>query len=264
MKLFFCTRFNIHTKMTEYKFEGNKNTLKFITIPNGYTSLAKDCFSECKQLYSVKLPNSIKIIGENAFGNCINLESINIPPFLERIETNAFHDCCKLRRLILKDTLNYIGSHAFYNCTNLNLLVLVMHSYNYVIQNGAFENISESCTILMHKEYYHPSMSTFGEETNDVHFRTHTKQSLVFVSDFTLPDLYIKTTNTDLFTEFEYHYEEQINLLSEQLNKYEEQIKNYESQISKLNNQKTKNVKSRFLKVSEDSFEDSFEEISDD
>ena len=49
------------------------------TIPDGFTEIGIDAFSQCFALESINIPNSVTTIGEEAFDECTALTCINFP-----------------------------------------------------------------------------------------------------------------------------------------------------------------------------------------
>ena len=96
----------------------NTSTNEFIkgcansTIPESVTSIGKNAFSSCKNLYSINIPQSVKTIGEGAFADCNSLKSVTIHDSVTSIGAKAFWDC-GFSSFKIPSNLTYIGSEAF-------------------------------------------------------------------------------------------------------------------------------------------------------
>ncbi len=117
--------------------------LKSITLPNTVTTIGRNAFYGCKNLFSVnwgnsvttiedsaffncgftsiELPNSLTTIGDHAFNYCRNLTSISLPS-VTTIGYGAFMECDKLTSISLSNSLTTIGEYAFMECSNLTSL----------------------------------------------------------------------------------------------------------------------------------------------
>ena len=90
-----------------------------VTIPEGVTEIADNCFAGCAELESVKLPSTLKKIGDGAFIDCMGLLSIVIPEGVTEIGDYAFRSCEKLASVILPKSLKVIGDGAFWHSYKL-------------------------------------------------------------------------------------------------------------------------------------------------
>jgi len=77
--------------------------IKRIVIPEGYTSIGKWAFENCKGLTEVKLPESFAYIKEKAFDGCTGLTEINLPKNLTFIKDNAFRACTGLTKITVDE-----------------------------------------------------------------------------------------------------------------------------------------------------------------
>ena len=58
------------------KFAGVEGTDIIVTIPEGYTNISGNAFTNCYGLKSITIPSSITKINYNAFENCKNLADV--------------------------------------------------------------------------------------------------------------------------------------------------------------------------------------------
>ena len=72
-------------------------------IPKNYTALV-----------SVEIPEGYVSIGKRAFANCRNLERVVLPSTLKSIGAEAFAGCKMLKQIILPDAVSEIGAYCFY------------------------------------------------------------------------------------------------------------------------------------------------------
>lgn len=87
-----------------------------LTVPEGITGLADDCFSDCDQLSTVLLPDSLTEVGDRAFAYCDGLRGIKLPDGVTQIGDAAFMNCGALEALAIPATVETIGSGAFDGC----------------------------------------------------------------------------------------------------------------------------------------------------
>ena len=100
------------------------NTLKSITVPEGYTYIAKNAFYDCDALTTVTIEGStLTRIGANAFDGCEALASINLPTSVKTVEEFAFKDCSSLTTVDLGGATT-IGNGAFLNCSALKSVIV--------------------------------------------------------------------------------------------------------------------------------------------
>lgn len=90
-----------------------------VTLPESFTMVDNDAFSNCTALETVILPEGLKYIEWCAFENCKSLKSIELPSGLEDISFNAFKGCTSLKSVDIPDGVKAIGMDAFENCENL-------------------------------------------------------------------------------------------------------------------------------------------------
>ena len=65
-------------------------SLMFVTLGNGITSIEKGTFSLCQSLASIIIPDGVEVIGDEAFDWCGTLTSVTIPASVTSISETAF------------------------------------------------------------------------------------------------------------------------------------------------------------------------------
>ncbi len=79
-------------KYSIYRLKGVKNVI----IPDGFTSISDEAFSNCYSLISITIPDSVTSIGSSAFYGCSSLKCLTIPDNVNSIGSNAFGACISL------------------------------------------------------------------------------------------------------------------------------------------------------------------------
>ena len=59
-----------------------------ISIPNGVTSIGKECFRDCSKLKAIELPETLIAIGKRCFYGCKSLVEIRIPSQIQELPDN--------------------------------------------------------------------------------------------------------------------------------------------------------------------------------
>lgn len=76
-------------------------------------AIAKDAFSGCLGIKTLKVPATVKRIGDNAFKSCSNLTTVILSDGLTSIGACAFDECVKLRNINFPDSITTIGHSSF-------------------------------------------------------------------------------------------------------------------------------------------------------
>lgn len=95
-------------------------SLKSVTIPEGYHRLAEKAFYNCGNVSEFNFPTSLQVIGDNAFENCGALKELNLVVGLENIGEKAFYGTT-LETVKFPSSLKIINDCAFANCHIYNL-----------------------------------------------------------------------------------------------------------------------------------------------
>lgn len=88
------------------------------------TQISSGCFSQAKNITSVRIPGTVKEIEYNAFISAESIQSISIAPGVVKIGSDAFNGNTSLEKINLPDTVTEIGDHLFRGCTNLTSVTL--------------------------------------------------------------------------------------------------------------------------------------------
>ena len=104
-----------------------RDSIKYIVIENGVTSIGEYAFYECINLKDADMSKALclETIGRNAFAWCKSLREITIPAKVERIGEYAFYNCydysggLKTVTFAENSCLTTIEEHAFYRCMYL-------------------------------------------------------------------------------------------------------------------------------------------------
>ena len=117
-------------EMTDYSsfsskpWSDYKIYIKYITLPDGLTSIGDDAFADCSKLTSITIPNSVTSIGWAAFASCSSLTYITIPNSVTSIEGYTFYQCSGLTSVTIGNSVTSIGEHAFEDCTGLTSITI--------------------------------------------------------------------------------------------------------------------------------------------
>jgi hypothetical protein len=108
--------------------ETDNDTLRFICIPAGISSVSGFCFLGCSSLAGVVFEYDSKLdrIGKNTFASCLSLQSINIPKGVQIFGKSCFAFCQRLSSVTFEQgaLLERIENLAFQDCNSLRLIIL--------------------------------------------------------------------------------------------------------------------------------------------
>ena len=110
------------TKVGDNLFSGCES-LKSVTIPEGYEVIGANAFNGCTYLQSVRM-GTVRTVGMNAFRGCSRLSGVDLGKALETVEEGAFYSCTDLGKIELPETARSIGKDAFYGCGGLTGVTL--------------------------------------------------------------------------------------------------------------------------------------------
>ena len=96
-----------------------KNSIRYVSIPETVEEIGAYAFYNCKKLYSVAIGVGVKAIGKSAFYGCAELTSVNLRN-TETLGEMAFSGCSKLEWVNCGTALKSIGTRAFWNAKKLN------------------------------------------------------------------------------------------------------------------------------------------------
>lgn len=131
------------TSLPDRTFYG-RSSLKTILLPQGLTSIGKECFKSAG-LVEIVIPQTVKTIGQacfyecrslstaevngvsslsyQCFSGCDNLTSISLGEGIKSIENQCFENDKNLTEISLPSTLVTIGQYTFQNCLSLTEIV---------------------------------------------------------------------------------------------------------------------------------------------
>ena len=153
------------------KLAGVDGTSITVTIPEGYTSIDGNAFTNCYGLKSITIPSSITKINYNAFENCKNLASVTFADSTSNLSfgNKVFLNCTSLNNLTLPARLNDLGAGVFQGCTSLTDLTTAADNTSYLIQDGivyAKNDDSDSYTLHSYLSSNSASSLTVPSEVN--------------------------------------------------------------------------------------------------
>ena len=101
-----------------------KSYIKYVSLPNGVTSIGDWAFRDCSGLTSIEIPNSVTGIGSDAFDGCSGLTSVTIGNRVTSIGNTAFSYCTGLTSVTIPNSVTGIGDYAFYECYRLTSVTI--------------------------------------------------------------------------------------------------------------------------------------------
>ena len=153
------------------KLAGVDGTSITVTIPEGYTSIDGNAFTNCYGLKSITIPGSVTKINYNAFENCKNLAAVTFADSNSNLSfgNKVFLNCISLNNLTLPARLNDLGAGVFQGCTSLTDLTTSADNASYLIQDGivyAKNDDSDSYTLHSYLSSNSASSLTVPSEVN--------------------------------------------------------------------------------------------------
>ena len=128
-----------------------RSYIKYVTLPDGLTSIGGEAFRECFGLTSINIPNSVTSIGNDAFYGCSSLTSVIIPNSVTSIGNGAFMWCSGLTSVTIPNSVTSIGNKAFRYCKSLTSVTIGNNVTS--IGNNAFG----SCNKIQEVTAYMPT-----------------------------------------------------------------------------------------------------------
>ncbi len=101
-----------------------KSYIKYVSLPNGVTSIGDWAFRDCSGLTSIEIPNRVTSIGSDAFDGCSGLTSVTIGNRVTGIGNTAFSYCSSLTSVTIPNSVTGIGDYAFYECYRLTSVTI--------------------------------------------------------------------------------------------------------------------------------------------
>lgn len=153
------------------KLAGVDGTSITVTIPEGYTSIDGNAFTNCYGLKSITIPGSVTKINYNAFENCKNLAAVTFADSNSNLSfgNKVFLNCTSLNNLTLPARLSDLDAGVFQGCTSLTDLTTSADNASYLIQDGivyAKNDDSDSYTLHSYLSSNSASSLTVPSEVN--------------------------------------------------------------------------------------------------
>ena len=101
-----------------------KSYIKYVSLPDGITSIGEWAFRDCSGLTSIEIPNRVTSIGSDAFDGCSGLTSVTIGNRVTSIGNTAFSYCTGLTSVTIPNSVTGIGDYAFYECYHLTSVTI--------------------------------------------------------------------------------------------------------------------------------------------
>jgi len=120
-----------------------KDAVNVVIDKNVGPQIKQLAFENCTDLKYVSIPEGVSTLNYGVFFGCTSLEDVEIPSTLDELRGDVFYKCTSLRSLKLP-YMELIGKGSFENCTSLESLEV-----DFVVSVGkdAFKNCSPSLTI---------------------------------------------------------------------------------------------------------------------
>ena len=102
------------SEMGDYVFYSSE--LESVKLSSGLKKLGKNLFDSCDMLTDVTIPDGVTYIADDCFIYCSELSNVKLPSSLKELGEYVFHGCSKLKDITLPDGLTTIGDSCFFNC----------------------------------------------------------------------------------------------------------------------------------------------------
>ena len=136
------------TTRTSCTIDGVKDkTITTLVIPNAFTDIASDAFSDCDNLQSIVMGDTIVGISAGAFRGAKSLTSVTLGKNITSLSAYMFQDCYSLTEFVVPEHINYIGYGAFYGCVNLRSITMGDHVLG--IAQFAFKDCTKLADITL-------------------------------------------------------------------------------------------------------------------
>ena len=137
------------TNANSFQMDGNTlvkytGTGTSVSVPDGTTAIAAECFANNKVLTSISIPASVTTIGASAFYGCSALRRLDLPAGCETIKTGAFAMCTKLSAVNLPATVSTIEGSAFAGNDSLENITIAKDNTSFVCTDGILYNFDKT------------------------------------------------------------------------------------------------------------------------
>ena len=137
------------TSYSSVPWKDYRSYIKYVTLPDGLTSIGNSAFQYCSALTSITIGNSVTSIGDDAFYSCESLTSITIPNNVTSIGDEAFKYCYGLTSVTIGNSVTSIGSSAFSGCSKMTSITIPNSVTS--IGDGAFSGCSGLTSVTLGK-----------------------------------------------------------------------------------------------------------------
>lgn len=127
-----------------WKTPENYQNIKSVTIPEGYETLGRYCFSNCKELTRIILPKTLREVGNRCFSGLKLKELVLFDTCY--FGKDAFLDT-QIDTVIYKSSGETVVKNLFFGCKIKNLIIVsdAFLSSDYVFSNTSLPNEYDEC-----------------------------------------------------------------------------------------------------------------------
>ena len=133
------TDYNVET-IKKFLNKDQRESVKSITIPEGYKNIELEAFKNCTALETIKIPASMEMIGAQAFEGCTSLKNVEFASGSKKLilRNAVFAKCTALEHVKLPGhiAVDEDGTNYFYGCKALKD-ISVEDNTSYVSSEGA-------------------------------------------------------------------------------------------------------------------------------
>ena len=109
------------SEMGDYVFYSSE--LESVKLSSGLKKLGKNLFDSCDMLTDVTIPDGVTYIADNCFVSCFELSNVKLPSTLKELGEWTFSGCSKLKDITIPDGVTTIGAFCFSDCGISNITV---------------------------------------------------------------------------------------------------------------------------------------------
>lgn len=125
----------------------DKNSVLYVVVNKGVTTLGSCAFNYCESLRTAELPEGLEVIGYEAFNGCKNLTRADLPSTLREIGNFAFSGCGRLTKAVIPGSCARVGRYAFQSCSGL--MDLTISEGVEVLETSAFERCTSLTSVTL-------------------------------------------------------------------------------------------------------------------
>lgn len=90
-----------------------RQKIRTVIIEEGVTEVGDRCFTNCRELTTLRMARSVEIIGVDSFRNCERIARLTLPGGLKAVSPGAFAGCRGLKTVYMPKTIESIEESAF-------------------------------------------------------------------------------------------------------------------------------------------------------